>query len=234
MEIIRSLLLLLRVDNFNFLVTLGLALLIHYSGIIWQPLSSHRPDLSSGIYICSVLIFLMRPLCQGSVQPTSSYLWVSLCIDSMKMLLALLLLQHVALLCLWDPCSWMLYYTLFSLAPKFRLGLAFFLLCFSGFKVLKTCLQLTYIDGDLDIDFDNDGNGDTDYDDYIYNESVAYINQCPFCAQQQMKLLEQQQQFQLEIEDDTISAPGLLKNELQVSSFAQAQAALREHSYVER
>lgn len=206
MEIIRWLLLLLRVDDFNFLATLGLALLMHYGGIIWQPLSSHRPDLSSGMYICSVLMLLMRPLCHGTTQPTSCYLWISLCTESLKMLLALLLLQHVALLCLWDPCSWALYYTLFAQAPNFRLVLAFFLLCFSFFKVLQTRLQL-----DVEVDVDVDNNGDGDNDDYVYDESVEYINQCPYCALQQLEQQhqQQQQQYQLVSGDDTISLWGI-------------------------
>lgn len=191
METIRWLLLLLRVDNYNFLATLGLALLMHYGGIIWQPLSSHCPDLSSGMYICSVLMLLMRPLSHSTSQP-SCYLWLSLCTDSLKMLLALLLLQHVALLCLWDPCSWVLYYTLFAQAAKFRMLLAFFLLCFSVFKVLQTRLHDCRSHGVTDSDGDAIDNG-VDYD---YNERVEYINHCPYCARQQVELLEQHQKQQ--------------------------------------
>lgn len=230
-ETIKWLLQLLRVDEINFLAALGLALFLHFGGIVWQPLTSHLPDLSSGIYICSVLLLLMRPLSRIPTQ--RNYLFCSLCTESLKMLLALLLLQHVALRCLWDPCSWALSYTLFVQAPNFRLLLAFLLLCFSFYKVLRARLADAVDVADADAAF---GSGD----DYIYDQGVAFINQCPYCALQQLELQEQQRQQLDQLQlfgEDCLSLRNVLRKELQLSCFIQdanVQTAMREHSYVDR
>lgn len=233
-ETIKWLLQLLRVDEINFLAALGLALFMHFGGIVWQPLASHLPDLSSGIFICSVLLLLMRPLSRVQVQRNHLML-LSVCIDSVKMLLALLLLQHVALLCLWDPCSWALSYTLFVQAPNFRLMLAFMLLCFSIYNVLRARLAdaVAVADADAEADAATFGNGD----DYILDQRDEFDNQCPYCA---LELIEQQQQQLDQLQllgEDCQSLRNGLRKELQLGSFIQdadVQTAMREHSYADR
>lgn len=229
-ETIKWLLQLLRVDEINFLAALGVALFLHFAGIVWQPLSSHLPDLSSGVYICSVLLLLMRPL--SRIPAKRKHLWISLCTESLKMLLALLLLQHVALLYLWDPFSWALSYTLFVQAPNFRLMLAFLLLCYSIYKVLRARLADAVADADAAAAVFGSGN------DYIYNPRVEFISQCPYCAEQQLQLLEQQQQDQLYLfGEDCLSLRNVLRKEPPLSCFIQdadVQTAMREHSYADR
>lgn len=231
-ETIKWLLQLLRVDEINFLAALGLALFMHFGGIVWQPLASHLPDLSSGIYICSVLLLLMRPLSSVTAQPNQ--LWRSLCTESLKMLLALLLLQHVALLCLWDPCSWALSYTLFVQAPNFRLMLAFLLFCFSIYKVLRARLADAVAEAEAEAEAEAAAFGSGD--DYIFDQRDEFVNQCPYCALQQLELLEQQQQ-QLDQLQLFGEARNVLRKELQLGCFIQdadVQTAMREHSYADR
>ncbi|KAM8721273.1 hypothetical protein ACLKA7_007183 [Drosophila subpalustris] len=110
-----------------------MAWVLHFGGFIWSPLASHTPDLSSGMFICGVLMLLMEPLDRQHVHS----FWRSVWPNSLKMSVALMLLQHVALSYVWDSCSWFLNLTLNHWASNCRLLLAFSLLCYSIYRWLS-------------------------------------------------------------------------------------------------
>lgn len=137
MELIKWILQLLRVDTVDFMATLGLAIVLHFGGLIWAPLKAHQPDLSSGLYICAVLLLLMRPSSrQRSSEGQSVSFWHVIWPNSLKMTVTLMLLQHVALLRVWDNVVWLFDCTLYRWSNNARLLLAVILLSYAAFRWL--------------------------------------------------------------------------------------------------
>lgn len=137
MELIKWILQLLRVDTVDFMATLSLAMVLHFGGFIWHPLNTHQPDLSSGLYICAVLLLLMRPSSrQRTLEGQSLSFWHAIWPNSLKMTLALMLLQHVALLRFWDSSVWLLDCTLYRWSGNGRLLLAVMLFSYATYRWL--------------------------------------------------------------------------------------------------